>query len=245
MLRQRLNSLTARLLLMVLVGLVAVALIVACDGVTAPPTGEAPPTSTAASPTATEIPPTSPTAVPLPGEEMFIGAELAQSTAAMDMFVHVDGMDGESKDEQHDKWIDIISYSHSISQPAAGSISTGISRSAERCEHGEFTVTKYLDKATPKLNLYCCNGQHITDVTFEICHATGEKKTYMVYELEDVIVSSVSVSGSVESGDARPVEEVAFSYGSIKWTYTEYDPDTGKAKGNVEAEWNVETGTGS
>jgi len=153
-------------------------------------------------------------------------------------------LEGESIDAQHAKWIDIISYSHSVSQPASSSeISTG-GRSSVRSEHGDFTVTKWVDKATPKLMLYCCNGQHIDKVVLEVCHAAGEKKKYMVYEMQDVIVSAVSVSGSVESGDARPVEEVSFNYGKIKWTYTEYDSG-GKSKGNVESQWNVETNSQS
>jgi type VI secretion system secreted protein Hcp len=62
----------------------------------------------------------------------------------------------------------------------------------------------------------------------------------MAYTLENVIVASVQTSGQ-SGGD--PSEEVSFTYGSIKWTYTEFD-GTGKAKGDVEAQWNLETDSG-
>jgi len=206
---------------------------------------EEPTATTGALPVSIEIPTSSPTAEPLPGDEPFEGAELTTDMGGgFDLFLQIDLVEGESTDAQHAKWIDIISYSHSVSQPASSSeISTG-GRSSIHCEHSDFTVTKYIDKTTPKLMLYCCNGQYIDKVVLEVCYAAGEKQKYMVYELEDVIVSAVSVSGSVESGISRPVEEVALNYGKIKWTYTEYDSG-GKSKGNVESQWNVETNSPS
>ena len=161
---------------------------------------------------------------------------------AVDMFVKIDGIDGESKDENHEKWIDILSFSHGISQPG-GSLSVSTSRSAERATHGDFTVVKTIDKATPKLHLYCSNGQHIPGVKFELCRAGGDKETYMEYEMTDVIVSSVSTETAVQGGEALPIEEVSFRYGKIEWAYTEFD-DTGKAKGKVESFWDVTTNMG-
>jgi type VI secretion system secreted protein Hcp len=160
------------------------------------------------------------------------------------IFLHIDGLSGESTDEQHEDWIEVLSYSHSISQPAASSISSGSSRIAGRSEHQSFTVVKQLDKSSPKLALYCCSGTHIPEVILELCYVTGDRLRFMEYTLSDVMVSSVSPSGSVESGEARPIEEVSFSYGRIEWNYTEMDPDTGKAKGNVEAHWDLTTNTG-
>ena len=62
--------------------------------------------------------------------------------------------------------------------------------------------------------------------------------------MEDVIVTSVQTSGDALSGEAVPVEEVSFRYGKITWTYTEFDPVTGKAKGDVSSEWNCIEYTG-
>ena len=161
---------------------------------------------------------------------------------AVDMFVKIDGIDGESKDEKHEKWIDILSFSHGVSLPG-GSLSVSTGRSAERATHGDFTMVKTIDKATPKLYLYCSNGQHIPSVKFELCRAGGDKETYMEYEMTDVIVSSVSTETTVQGGEALPIEEVSFRYGKIVWTYTEFD-DTGKAKGQVESFFDVFTNTG-
>ena len=152
-----------------------------------------------------------------------------------EIFLHVEGVPGESTDAEHEDWIDAVSYSCAVALPQ-GSISAG-ARVTAAAEHEDFVVVKGLDKASPKLNLYCCSAKQVPSVRVELCRASGDRETFMVYELEDVIVSSVRTSGSVLTGEPVPVEEVSFAYGSIKWTYTEFDPVTGKAKGDVSGEW--------
>jgi type VI secretion system secreted protein Hcp len=225
------GKVSSKIILLLLAGVIALALTFSCASPDTQETGEATPTASVAA--------------TLPGTEPFPGPDLAQDmTAGYEMFLYLDGLNGESIDEQHEGWIDVLAYSHSISQPSASSISAGSSRIAGRSEHQSFTVVKQLDKASPKLALYCCSGTHIPEVILELCYATGDRLRFMEYTLSDVMVYSVSPSGSVESGEARPIEEVSFSYGSIEWNYTEMDPDTGKAKGNVEAHWDLTTNTG-
>jgi type VI secretion system secreted protein Hcp len=162
---------------------------------------------------------------------------------AVDMFLKIDGIPGESTEDKHKEWIEILSYSSGVSQPGAGAMSSGGVRSAERCDHSDFSVVKTLDKASPKLALYVCSGTHIEEIIIELCHATGDKQKYMEYKMTDVIVSSVSVSGSAGEGPL-PLEEVTFAYGKIEWTYTEVDHITGKPKGDVKTHWDLTTNSG-
>ena len=183
-----------------------------------------------------------PTTEQLPGDEDFVtengGAPLG-SPGSYAIFLEITGISGESADSAHEDWIEVLSYSHGVSQPMSGI--TGV-RTAGRAEHQDFVVVKELDKASPKLALYCCNGTHIEEITIQLCRADGDKEKFMEFVLTDVIVTSVIPSGCAGS-EVRPTEEVAFGYGRITWTYTEYD-DAGKSKGNVEAYWNLETDTG-
>ncbi|MGC9323797.1 MAG: Hcp family type VI secretion system effector [Desulfomonilia bacterium] len=158
---------------------------------------------------------------------------------AFDAFLKIDGVPGESTDDKHKDWIEILSYSHGLSQPASGSVSSGGGRSAERCDHMDFTIVKAMDKATPKLALFCCNGSHIKEIKLELCRAVGDKQKYMEYKLTDVIVSSVRPGGSAEGGETLPLEEVSFNYGKIEWVYTETDHKTGKPKGDVKTHWDL------
>ena len=61
----------------------------------------------------------------------------------------------------------------------------------------------------------------------------------MKYELEDVIVSSVSPGGAADGSETKPLETVSFAYGKIKWEYTPID-NTGKAGASVDRTWDLE-----
>jgi len=156
---------------------------------------------------------------------------------AVDMFMKIDGIDGESTDDKHDKWFEIASFSHGVTQPVSGASATG-GRTAARADFMDVSVTKTIDTGTPDENLFCSNGKHIAKVEFEFCLATGDKHTFMKYELTDVIISSYSVSGSAFD-ESRPTETLSFAYGKIKWEYTPID-HTGKAGAAVDRTWDLE-----
>jgi type VI secretion system secreted protein Hcp len=157
---------------------------------------------------------------------------------AVDMFIKIEGIDGESTDEKHDKWIELDSYSHGVAQAHSGASRTG-GRTGGRADFEDFIITKTLDKATPDLNMYCCNGKHIPKIEVELCLATEDKHTFMKYEMEDVIVASVSAGGSSESIETKPLETVTFAYGKFKWEYTPID-HTGMAGAATDRKWNLE-----
>ncbi|PLY14636.1 MAG: type VI secretion system tube protein Hcp [Sedimenticola sp.] len=158
---------------------------------------------------------------------------------AVDMFLKIDGVDGESTDSAHDKWIEILSYSHGLSQPVSGASRTG-GRTGGRADFMDFIVTKTIDNATPDLNIYCAKGKHIPKIECELCLATGDKHTFMKYTLEDCIVTSVVPGGSSSESEVKPVETASFAYGKIKWEYTTID-HTGSPGSTTDRTWNLET----
>ncbi len=157
---------------------------------------------------------------------------------AFDTFMKIDGIAGESTDDKHKDWIEITSFSHGMNQPISVSASTAGGASAERVDIQDFAVTKILDKASPKLYEYCCKGKHMPSVIVEMCRAGGDKMRYMEIKMEDVMVSSVSPSGS--SGGDFPGESVSFNFGRIKWTYTQQKRADGSGGGNVTGGWDLE-----
>ena len=98
---------------------------------------------------------------------------------AFDAFLQIDSIPGECTDDKHKDWVEIKDYTHNINQPLSGSASSGGGRSSERANHGTFQITKELDAASPKLALFCCNGEHIKKVTLELCRAGGDKQKYI------------------------------------------------------------------
>lgn len=159
---------------------------------------------------------------------------------AVDCFLKIDGIPGESTDEKHKEWIEILSYNHGVSQMGSGDRSTGGAATGGRCDHQDFSVVKSIDKASPTLNLTCCAGKHIEEVKFELCHATEKKEKYMEYTLQDVIVSSVGIGGG---GGGLPTESVTFNYGKITWNFMQTD-QTSATIGSVEKYWDLIQNTG-
>lgn len=158
---------------------------------------------------------------------------------AFDTFIKIDGIPGESMDEKHKDWIEIISFSHHVEQPASSTASSVGGATAERVNHGAFNIVHQMDKATPKLFEACCTGKHIKEVTIEFCRAGGDKVKYMEIKLEQVLVSSVSESGSSSGESGFPADAISLSYGKIKWTYTQQKREDGSAGGNVSAGWDL------
>ncbi len=158
--------------------------------------------------------------------------------AAYNCFLKIDGIPGESTDDKHKGWIEVLSYSHSIS--AAVSRVIGIARTAERSEHQDFSIVKLMDKASPKLALSICRGDIIPEVTLVLCRAGGDKLSYMEYVLRDVIVTSLQPAGNPQTGEALPTEDVTLNFGEIEVKYTQTDPNTGEPGGSVEFGWDLE-----
>jgi len=183
---------------------------------------------------------TAPVASDIPGTTGFTTTTAPYTGAplgapAYDLFLRIEGVDGESTDASHLKWVDVLEYSWGIEE-----VSGGTSRTTGSMEHLNLAVTKTLDKTSPSMAVKCSKFEVIPTVVLAICQAGGDRAQIMRYTLEDVYVKSVHVYGNA-ADEIRPVEEITFSYRKITWLYTELDA-TGKAKGNIEFTWNVETG---
>ncbi len=153
---------------------------------------------------------------------------------ASDMFLKIEGIDGESTDEKHSNWIDILSFNHNVSQSGSADGSSTGGHTSGRVDIGEMVFAKMLDKSTPKLIEAACTGKHIPTAEIELCSATGAKHTFMKYKLSKVIVSTVTTGGSGEG--SRPEETLMLKFEKIEWEYTPYD-NTGKSGNPVRAGW--------
>jgi type VI secretion system secreted protein Hcp len=160
---------------------------------------------------------------------------------AFDAFLKISDIPGESSDDKHKDWIEVLSFSCGVSQRASGSASTGGGATAERADFQDFSIVKTLDKASPKLALACAGGTHIKEVVLELCRAGGDKVKYMEYKLSHAVISSVRPGGSAQGGEALPLEEVSFNYGKIEWTYVQQKRADGSGGGQVAAGWDLET----
>jgi len=146
--------------------------------------------------------------------------------AAVDMFLKIKDIPGESTDKSHSKEIDILSVLWSNAVPSSG----GIAASTKLAPENLLSVTKSIDKSTPKLFEALATGKHIDEATLVVRKAGSTPVEYLKYTLQDIMVSSYSTSGSSD----RPTESISFNYGKIEVQYTELNADGTLGKVTVQ-----------
>jgi type VI secretion system Hcp family effector len=151
-------------------------------------------------------------------------------------FLQLDGIEGQAADKAHDKWVELISFAHGTSQ------NVSIQRGGDVAGRGQFdpvSFTHAVDKATPKIQLYCMNGNKIGKAILQYCRVIGGVQT-PVYELtlENVRVAKAEVktidTGSSDPLAQQPVETVELVAGKVTWKVTPIKPD-GSKDGAIEA----------
>ncbi len=160
------------------------------------------------------------------------------SLSGENYFAKYDGIDGESQDANHDKWIDILSIDWGSNKPGGGA--TGQSRRRGSVIVEDMRLTMEYEKSTVKLLEKLNMGEVIPKLEIEqTANYGGSRATYLKYELKNVQITSWEVSGTATEGP--PTVTIANNFEEYKVTYTEYDSE-GNKKGNAETTWKVEKG---
>jgi type VI secretion system secreted protein Hcp len=154
---------------------------------------------------------------------------------AVDMFIKIDGIKGESKDKAHKDEIDVLAWSWGISQ--SGTLHAGGGAGAGKANFQDVSFTKWIDKASPELMLACASGKHIKNAVLVVRKAGGDKPLeYLKYTLEPVMVTSLSTGGS--GGEDRLTENVTLNFGTVKVEYDEQEAKGG-GTGPVTFSWDI------
>jgi type VI secretion system secreted protein Hcp len=157
-----------------------------------------------------------------------------------DAFIKIDGIPGESTDDKHKDWIEVLSYHWGVSQTSTATRSSAGGAGSQRADFSDFSIVKALDKASPLLALQCANGTAIKQVILELCRAGGDKVKYMEYKLTNCMITSHRPGGSSQGGENLPLEETSFDYGKIEWNYIQQKREDGAGGGNVAAGWDLQ-----
>ena len=90
-----------------------------------------------------------------------------------DAYLKVTGIDGDSKDSKHDKWLQLASYSFGCHN--AGTAGTGGGMGAGKVAMQDFSFTPSGDSGGPELFLACASGKHIAEAKLEVQKACSLK----------------------------------------------------------------------
>lgn len=156
---------------------------------------------------------------------------------ALDMFIDIEGIPGESADKVHKGHISLLTWSWGATQSGSTHIGTG--GGSGKVNVNDLSFTKYIDAASHLLLLNCCNGKHIPKATLTIRKAGGDAALdYLKLTLEDIIVSSVSTGASV--GDDMLTEAIQLNFAKFKFEYTKQKKDGTADGGPLPAGWDMQ-----
>ena len=140
---------------------------------------------------------------------------------AMDQFIKIGDLKGETRDKEMKDNIDVLAWSWGVSN--SGSAHTGGGAGAGKANVQDLSFTKYIDKTSPSLLLACCKGTHYTDATLVVRKAGGKPLKYVTITMSEVLITSVSTGGS--GGEDRLTENVTLNFAKVKVDYIEQKPD--------------------
>ena len=151
---------------------------------------------------------------------------------AVDFFLKLEGIDGQSNDKGHSNWIEVMEVAHGAMQ------NVSMQRGADVSGRGQFIPFKFVhpvDKATPKLQQFCMNGQKIAKAEFASCRAiAGVQVPVYEIKMENVKVAKAEVKTVTNEATTEIVEEVELVVGKMTWKVTPIKPDKTK-DGAIEA----------
>lgn len=154
--------------------------------------------------------------------------------AAVDYFLKIDGIDGESQDDKHKSEIDVASFSWG--ETNTGTHAAGGGGGAGKVSMQDFHFVMKVNKASPKLLLACANGEHIKKAVLTCRKAGKDQQEYLKMTFSDLLVSSYQTGGS--AGDLIPMDQISLNYAKIEFEYKEQKPD-GTLGGAVKAGWDL------
>lgn len=158
---------------------------------------------------------------------------------AIDVYLQIDGIKGESTDSMHAGWIECTTVQWGMSQPKSATSSTGGGHTAERAELADITIQKLADLSSPILMQTCVMGKTLPRAKLEFLRADGqgERVRYFEIELENVLIGAVTPV--VHEGNILS-ETVGLKFSKVKWKYTQQKVGGG-AGGNTAGGWDLAT----
>ena len=155
---------------------------------------------------------------------------------AHEIYLHLDSIMGECNETYHKHWIVLESFNCSITSAYSDGDMSGA------CEHGEVSISKQIDRASPKLALATCNLTVFNKATIHICNqnATGQINSIVL----ECIMRKIKLLSYELSGEDTSTESLSLKYEEIEWRYSYLDPYSLGGRGRIVSHWHTEKDTG-
>jgi type VI secretion system secreted protein Hcp len=159
---------------------------------------------------------------------------------AQDIFMKINGIDGESQDAAHKGEIEVQNWGWRVSQDST--MHSGSGGGAGKATVDDLMFTHLMDRASPNLMKYCLTGKHVDQAVLTVRKAGGNPLEYLKITMTDVIITNVQPAGS--NADNGILEQVNLSFAKVKQEYVVQNAQGGSGgavtaaydiKGNKEA----------
>jgi type VI secretion system secreted protein Hcp len=170
-----------------------------------------------------------------PSKNSLLAKQSTEERMAVDAYLKIEGIAGESEDDRHRGWIEVSNVMYAIHQPRAESVSTAGGMTSGRAELYPITFTKLADISSPVLLQTCAAGKTIPKALFEFLRADGNGTPipYFRIELENLMIANITP----DSGDGGIISErVHLAFAKIKWSYTKQSI-RGGSEGKTAGGW--------
>lgn len=151
---------------------------------------------------------------------------------AIDMFLKISDIKGESTDAKHKDEIDVLAWSWGMSNPGTP---TGGGGGTGKVSVQGISITKYCDAATAPLIMACCSGKHYKEAMLTVRKAAKTPLEYLKISLKDVLITSQSTGSE---GVGNITENITLNFAEFKLDYVSQKPD-GSAGATHTAGWNI------
>jgi len=173
--------------------------------------------------------------------------------AGFDIFLKLDGIDGESTTRGHDKEIEVLSYDQSIDSTVTSGGGGG-GGGAGKATFSGVRFRKQLDTASMPIALACASGMHIASARFAF-RRRGPALDFYVVALEDVVVTHAGQCATTgtqfplafetlarSSAGTALLEEVTLHFARIRWEYRPLGP-RGSGLPPIVGGWDLKANT--
>ena len=154
---------------------------------------------------------------------------------AVDYFLKIDGIPGESTDSKHKDEIDVEAWSWGEVNPPAPEPGGG-GGGAGKVQMQDLNFTAPFSKASPNLFLACASGKHLKSAVLSARRAGKSQAEFLTFSLSDVLVSSYQTGGS--EGEVVPIDTAALNFSKIQVEYKMQKAD-GSLGASVKVGWDV------
>jgi type VI secretion system secreted protein Hcp len=155
---------------------------------------------------------------------------------AVDMFIKIGDLKGESKDSKHKDEIDVLAWSWGMSQ--SGTTHQGGGGGSGKVHVQDISFTKHIDSSSNMLVSSCCRGTHHKEATLVVRKAGHSQLEYIIIKMKEVIVTSVSMGGS--GGEDRLTENVSLNFAEFEYAYQPQKTDGSAEGGKKEYKFSIQ-----